>query len=288
MKYCSQNKYIDNENSKRFLSVQRFFGGILLLALTVTLPVFGQNRQEKAKDLIFKTLAALGGQSFLGIRTLKKTGRAYSFYRQNLRGRAVMTVFEEFKDLRKEKDPDWLPISRREVYTKKGNYFTLFRNGEGWEVTYLGARPLPSETIHRYRVASRRDIFYILRYRLEESGMYYYYLGTDIVDNTPAHAIDISDQNNETITVYIRVSDNLPVKQIHTRRDPKTRIPYEEKSIYSKYRKVGSVTLPWNIQKQRDGNKIFEFFGRTLDVNSQIKPGMFDIDRKTKLLPQKR
>lgn len=248
-------------------------------------PLAAQGRQEKAKQLLDKALVALGGQSFLNVRTVKKTGRAYSFYRHKLSGLAVMTLFDEFGELREHDDPDYLPVSRREVYTEKGDYYTLFRNGRGWEITYLGARPLPEETLQRYRISARRDIFYILRYRLDEPDMYFYYTGTEIVDNTPTHAIDITDGNNETVKVFLRMSDNLPVQQIYTRRDPKTRIPYEEKSIFSKYREVGWVTLPWNIQKQRDGEKLFEFFGRTAEVDAKLKPDTFDIGKKVQILP---
>ena len=257
---------------------------VLTLSLGILSPAAAQSRQEKARQLLDKALTALGGQSFLNIRTLKKTGRAYSFYRHNLRGLAVMTVFDEFGAPGGEDDLDWLPVNRREVYTEKGDYYTLFRNGRGWEVTYLGARPLPEDTLLRYRISARRDIFYILRYRLDDPDMYFYYTGTEIIDNVPTHAVDITDDQNETVTVYLRMSDTLPVQQIYTRRDPKTRIPYEEKSIFSKYREVGWVKLPWNIQKQRDGNKIFEFFGRTAEVNGKIAPGTFEISKKLRIL----
>jgi len=268
---------------------QFFFGTasvLLFLLLFATLPsVFAQSPQERARQILDNALAELGGQSFLKIHTIKRTGRAYSFYRYNLRGLAVMTLFDEFEELYENKGSNWLPVSRREVYTAKGDYFTLFKNGQGWEVTYLGARPLRDDTLHQYRVTTRRDIFFILRYRRDNPDMYYYYAGTEIVGNTPTHAVDITDGNSETVTVYFRMSDNLPVQQMYIRRDPKTRIPYEEKSIYSKYRKVASVTLPWNIQKQRDGEKIFEFFGRSVEVNSRFGPDVFTLDKKTKILP---
>ena len=285
MKQSEYPRLVRRGRSARHAFVVLCAASALVLLSGTFRPIFAQSRQEKAKQLFDKALVALGGQSFLNVRTLKKTGRAYSFYRHKLSGLAVMTLFDEFRELRESDDPDYLPVSRREVYTEKGDYYTLFRNGQGWEVTYLGARPLPEDTLQRYRISARRDIFYILRYRLDEPDMYFYYTGTEIVDNTPTHAIDITDGNNETVKVFLRMSDNLPVQQIYTRRDPKTRIPYEEKSIFSKYREVGWVTLPWNIQKQRDGDKIFEFFGRTAEVNGKLKADTFDIGKKVQILP---
>ena len=166
-----------------------------------------------------------------------------------------MSIYSRFEPMRESDDPDWLPVSRREVYTQKGDYYVLFQNGKGWEVTFRGARPLPEDSLHRYRESTRRDIFYILRYRFNEPGMYFYYAGTEIIDNVPTHAIEIVDGRGEAVTVYLRMSDNLPVQQVYIRRDPKTRIPYEEKSVFSKYRKVGQVTLPWNVQRRRDDSK---------------------------------
>lgn len=244
-----------------------------------------QTRQEKARQLLDKALEALGGEAFLNIKTIKQTGRAYSFYRQNLSGLAVITIYNKYEPMRETGDPEWLPVSRREVYTEKGDYYVLFQNGKGWEVTYLGARPLPEDRLQRYRVSARRNIFYILRYRLDEPGMYFYHTGTEIIDNVPTHAVDIIDAEGEAVTVYLRMSDNLPVRQVYIRRDPKTRIPYEEKSIFSKYREVGDVTLPWNVQHQRDGEKIFELFGRTAEVNGKVKPGTFDLQQGIKILP---
>lgn len=256
---------------------------LLFFATPENLPA--QTRQEKARQLLDKSLEAVGGEAFLKIRTLKQTGRAYSFYRTNLRGLAVITIFNEYGPLEEKDDPDWLPVSRREVYTQKGDYYTLFQNGKGWEITYLGARPLPEDMLQRYRISTRRDIFHILRYRLDEPGMYFYYSGTEIVANVPTHAVEITDSENEKVTVYLRMSDNLPVQQVYLRRDPKTRIPYEEKSVYSKYRKVGPVTIPWNVQHIRDEERIFELFGRTAEVNGKVPGDTFRLKRGAKILP---
>ncbi len=253
---------------------------------TSHLTLAAQTRQERAKHLLDQCLEALGGDAFLNVKNMVQKGRAYSFRRQNLRGLAVMSVFTRFEPMRESDDPNWLPVSRREVYTEKGDYYVLFQNGQGWEVTYQGARPLPEDSLHRYRESTRRDIFYILRYRFNEPDMYFYYAGTEIIDNVPTHAIEIVDGRGEAVTVHLRMSDNLPVQQVYLRRDPKTRIPYEEKSLFSKYRKVGRVTVPWNVERRRDDSKIFELFGRTAEID-RAPAEMFALKKKLAILPPK-
>ncbi len=243
------------------------------------------SRQAHGKQLVLDSLQALGGDAFLKMTNLTQSGRAYSFYRRDLSGLAVFTRYENYEPPRPDAPPDWLPVSRRDVYTEKGDYYALFKNGKGWEVTFRGARPLPKDRIEQYRDSTRRNYFFFLRYRLHEPDLYYYYKGTEIINNVPTDAVDISDHDGESITVYLRMSDHLPVQQVYLRRDPKTRIPSEEKSIYAKYRTVDGVTLPWNIRQERDGDKTFEFFANAAQINQPLNAGLFDLGNVPVLEP---
>lgn len=234
-----------------------------------------QTRQERGKQLVDEALTSLGGDAFLQIGNITARGRAYSFYNSQIRGLARVTMTDRFEEMQPNADSDWLPVSRREVYTEKGDYYSVFRNGRGWEITYRGARPLREDVIERYRVAVRRDFFYFLRYRLDEPGLYYYHPGVEIIDNEPTDAVEITDAEGQLVTLYFRQSDGLPHQQLYLRRDPKTRIPYEEKTIWSKYRDVGGATLPWNIRRERDGERIFEQYASEVVVNQPIDDSLF-------------
>jgi len=269
---------------RSFLARQRRLAAVLLLA-AAALPA--QTRQETGRQLLEKALEALGGQHFLNLGNVTQAGRAYSFYNRQLRGRAKMTIYTRYEPPKENAGPDWLPVSRREVYTEKGDYYALFQNGKGWEVTFRGARPFPRERIERYRKGVRRDIFFILRYRLNEPGMYFYHKGVEIIDNVPADAVQITDQDGDSVTVYLRQFDHLPVRQVYSQRDPRTRIPSEETSAFSKYRETGPVTLPWHTLLERDGDKIFEMFAHTVEINQNLDPGLFRLPQKLEILPVK-
>ena len=245
-----------------------------------------ESRQELGRRLLNESLEALGGERFLNVRDLVQTGRAYAFYRENIKGLAVITIYQNYGPMVDNPDPEWLPISRREVYTEKGDYYSLFENGQGWEVTFRGARPLSSARMARYRDSARRDIFYFLRYRIEEPRMYFYHRGVEIIDNVPTDAIDVTDSQGDGVTYFLRQSDRLPVQQVHQRRDPKTKIVSEERTVYSKYRDVSGVTVPWNVRREEDGQKSFELFGRTAEVNPRVAPSLYQLDRRLTLLPE--
>lgn len=234
-----------------------------------------QTRQERGKQLVDEALEALGGQAFLDIRNITARGRAYSFYNSQIRGLARVTITDRFDEMEPNADADWLPVSRREVYTEKGDYYSVFQNGKGWEVTFQGARPLGPEVLDRYRVGVRRDFFYFLRYRRNEPGLYYYHPGVEIIDNEPTNAVEITDAAGELVTLYFRQSDGLPHQQLYLRRDPQTRRPYEEKTIWSKYRNVSGATIPWNIRRERDGKRIYEQYAGEVELNRPIGSAPF-------------
>lgn len=245
-----------------------------------------QTKQDMGKQLLEQALEALGGDAFLQIRTLHQVGRAYAFYHENLRGLAVMNLYQQFEPMPPSHEAGWLPISRREVYTEEGDYYSLYQNGKGWEVTYQGARPLPEDRQVRYRDSARRDIFFMLRYRLDEEGMYFYHKGLEIVDNTPTDAVEVFDAEGLGVTFNFRRSDHLPVQQRYQQRDPQTGIPEDVREILSRYRTTGGVTLPWNLRVERDGEKVFEFFGRSAEINAKIPPDTFGL-AGIKILPPK-
>lgn len=243
-----------------------------------------QTRQERGRQIVDEALAKLGGDAFLEVHNVIATGRAYSFYNAQVNGLARVTLYDRFEPMQPNMDSEWLPVSRREVYTEKGDYYSVFRNGKGWEVTYLGARPLLPEVLERYRIGVRRDFFYILRYRLNEPGLYFYHAGAEIIDNEPTEAVEITDSEGELVTIYFRRSDGLPHQQLYLRRDPKSRIPYEEKTIWSKYRNAGAAILPWNIRRERDGDRIYEQYASEMEVNRPIEDQIFNLPTGIEML----
>lgn len=265
---------------------------VLLGAGTVAASHLGVRRaraesaQEKGRRLVMDAYNAMGGDAFREVFNQVTTGRGYSFYRASVRGLARITVYDRYEPMQPNADGEWLPVARKEIYTEKGDFYSLFVNGKGWEVTFQGARPLPEDMLTRYRVGTRRDFHYFLRYRLEEPGLYFYHTGLEIVDNIPTEAVEVSDGEGETITVNLRQSDGLPHMARYLRRDPKTRIPFEEKTIWSKYRDLpGGVLLPWNIRKERDGEQIYEQFASEIEINQQLKPDIFELPRGIEMLP---
>jgi hypothetical protein len=110
--------------------------------------------------------------------------------------------------------------------------------------------------------------------------------GSEVFENQPVEIVDAIDPENRTVSMYIHRSTRLPVRQVYVRRDPKTRERIEEITIYSKYRDVGGgVQWPLTLQRNRDGQKIFEMFAESVSINQRLPATLFQVEGRLKILP---
>lgn len=233
-----------------------------------------ETETQRGKRVVDEALAALGGDNFLGMRDRVETGRAYSFYREQLSGLARANIYTRYRPVPGGK----LEVEERQAFGKDQESVVIFTpEGEAYEVTFRGARPLAQDRLSRYYDTTMRNVFYILHSRLREPGMTFESKGADVIDNMPVEIVDIIDAQNRVTTVYFHRSTKLPVRQIFTRRDPVTKFKDEEVTLFSKYREVDGVQWPFAIQRERNGEKIFELYSDSVTINKALEDKLFII-----------
>jgi hypothetical protein len=243
-----------------------------------------ETKQERGKRVIDEAVAALGGDKFLTMRDRVEGGRAYSFYRERLTGLSIAKIYTRYLDT---PAANGLAVREKESFGKDEDYYVLFTDSGGYVVTFRGARPMPTDRYTRWVEVTRRNIFYILRHRLKEPGMIFESQGATIWQNTPVEVVDITDTDNNVVTVYFQQSTKLPIRQISVRRDAKTKEKFSEVSLFSKYRDVGGgVQWPFNINTERNGEKVFELYSDSVTVNQDVSDNQFTISGKV-LPPEK-
>jgi hypothetical protein len=242
--------------------------GTIALALACALTLSAETAQERGKRIIDACVQALGGDAYLHMENRVEAGRVYSFYRERLSGLSIATIYTRYLSGVTD-TAHQLSQEERENFDKKQDYGALFLTNEGFDVTYRGARPLPKDTYARYKETTLHDIFYILRIRLHEPGMIFEGRGADVLDNVPVEIVDITDADDRTVTVYIHQSTHLPVRQVFYRRDPITKDKIEEVTLFTKYRNIDGIQWPFTIERERNGEKIFQIFSNEVEVNSK-------------------
>jgi hypothetical protein len=255
---------------------------LFALGLLVAVGASAQTATNRGKAILEQSIAALGGKKFLTMENRVEHGRLYSFYREQLNGLATAKVYTKY-----EPANGALATRERQSFGKKEeDYAYLFTDKEGLQVTFRGVRPLPAGQYEKYVDSMQRNIFYILRYRMDELGMVFEFKETAVFDNNPVEIVDITDGENRVVTVYFHRTTHLPMRQIFVRRDPDTKDRMEEMTIFNKYRDAGGVMWPWSIVRYRNGSKIFEMYSDNVTVNAKVDPKLFVPPMDAKRLKQ--
>jgi hypothetical protein len=230
----------------------------------------------RAKKIIDDAVQALGGDKFLTMEDRIESGRAYSFYREQLSGLSIAKIYTRYITLAEGRTGEDLGVREKQAFGKAEDSGVLFREDGAWEYTYRGARIIEEDRLARYKDSTLRNIFYMLRQRLHEPGMIFEYRGSDVLLNLPVDKVDITDSQDRVVTVYFHQSTKLPVQQSWNWRDPKTKERNDEVTTFNRYRDSGGgVQWPYQIQRQRNGEKVYEIFSESVTINQNLTDSAF-------------
>jgi hypothetical protein len=127
-----------------------------------------------------------------------------------------------------------------------------------------------------------------LRQRLQEPGLEFYSQGSDIYERVPVEIVDITDAAGATVTVYFSQFDKLPARQVYRRRNQQFHDFDTEETTYAKYRSVGGVKWPYDTQRHRNGDKIYEMYSTSVEINKNLKDDLFTLPKNVKILGKKK
>jgi len=241
-----------------------------------------EDARARGKRVVNEAVAALGGKAFLAMEDRVEAGRAYSFFRQELQGLDRATIYTRYVTPQAGKPG----VRERQNFSKDQSFGYLFNEDGGWELTYRGAQMVEPKRLENWKDSTLRNVFYILRQRLNEPGMEFYSQGTDRYENLPAEIVDITDATGTTVTVTFSASTKLPVRQVFKRRNPEYKDFDTEETVFAKYRDVGGGAMwPYSIRRFRNGEKIFEMYSDNVQINKNLTDDLFTIPAKLKILP---
>ena len=253
----------------------KFVLSFLLLAAAAPAQTTAEVRGKKVID---DAVAALGGEKFLKMEDRIESGRAYSFYREELNGLSIATIYTRYITVAAGKTGEDLGVRERQAFGKNEEYgYTLFREDGAWEVTFRGAKDLPKDRIERYHDTTLANIFYILRFRLHEPGMIFESRGSQVVENEPVEVVDITDSKNRVVTAYFHRITKLPIRETWVWRDEKTKDRNEEIERFSRYREVTGVQWPHQITRERNGEKVYQIFSESVKINQDLTDNLFSV-----------
>jgi hypothetical protein len=244
--------------------------------------------EQRGRKLIDQAVEALGGQKFLKMEDRIESGRAYSFYREQISGLSIAKIYTRYITIPAGKTGEVLGVRERQAFGKNEDSSVLFNENGAWEITWRGAKELPKDRFDRYRDTTLRNILYILRERLNEPGMIFEAHGSDVFENQPVDIVEVADSLNRVVRVYLHQSTHLPVRQLYSRRNPETRERDEEVTLFSRFRDSGDgIQWPHQIRRERNGEKVYEIFSDSVTMNRNLTDDIFTLPAEGAASPQK-
>lgn len=233
--------------------------------------------EKRGKELIDKSIQALGGENFLKMADRVETGRAYSFYREQISGLSIAKIYTRYITLAPSESGEKVGQRERQSFGKVEDTAVLFNESGGWELNWKGSKELPKDRLERYHETTLRNVLYIFRQRLHEPGMIFELRSSDIFENQPVDIIDITDAKNRVITVYFHQSTHLPIRQVYHHVNPQDKLQDEEVTIFARYRETGGIQWPMQIRRERNGEKIYEMFADSVAINQDLTDDLFTL-----------
>ena len=239
-----------------------------------------ETAQQRGKRVVYEALQALGGDAFLHMEDRVESGRVYSFYRAEVQGTSVAKIYTRYL----APVPGKLSQRERDVFFKNESDIVLFTENGAWEATFHGVTTIEDKRYTAYKDSTLRNIFYILRQRLQEPGLDFYSRGADLYENRPVEIVDITDADGQTVTVYFNQLTKLPERQTFRRRNPEYKDFDTESSSFANYHTIDGVKWPVSIRRERNGEKVFEILSDSIEINKNLKDDLFTLPANVKTM----
>ena len=100
-----------------------------------------ETAHERGKRVVNEALQAVGGKAYLAMEDRVESGRAYSFFRQELEGLAIAKIYTRYLTPVAGKPS----VRERQNFGKDESSGVLFNEEGAWEITYQRRAPAGAE-----------------------------------------------------------------------------------------------------------------------------------------------
>jgi hypothetical protein len=226
--------------------------------------------ETKARDLLKKSIEAMGGDAYLKIEDVQRTGKFYQFSKDDLRGGAPFQSFDKF------------PLKQRFEMGKKAEIVNINDGDDGWKIEYKVVKNQSPEEITLYKAGLKHSLDHILRERINEPGMKFRYLGKSRIDLGEVECVQLIDKENDRVKICLNASNLLPAKMEFKSPGFGKRWPTDDERIFYNYHEIQNVQMPFSTVRLSNGYKASEFHLTTVKLNQGLPDALFTPTYKQK------
>jgi len=226
-------------------------------------PDYLKQAEVKAREILTKAIEALGGEAYLKIQDVQRTGKFWQFSKDDLRGGAYFQSFDKF------------PLKERFEMGKKGEIININDGDKGWKVEYKVVKDQSAEEIALYKAGLKHSLDRILRERIDEAGTKFRYLGKSRIDLGEVEGVQLIDKDNDRVKIYVNAANFLPAKMEFKSPAFGKRWPSDDERIFYNYHEVQNVQIPFSSVRFSNGYKASEFHLDSVKLNQGLPDALF-------------
>lgn len=229
---------------------------------------FLRRSEERARQILHKTVEALGGEAYLAAQNIVREGKFYQFRRDVQRGS------NEFRTLVA------YPWKRRVEYGKKARIVIINDGEQGWKIEYKNVKTQTEEELLNYRIDMRHDLDHILRFRLREEGLKVRYLGKSRTHLEQLDGVQLMDASGDKVRIFVNSRTFLPVRMEYESPPRGKRWATEDEKFFHNYHDIDGVRIPFTVVLNSNGYKAMETQLSSAQINADLSDTLFSSPRK--------
>jgi hypothetical protein len=220
---------------------------------------------QKAKVIIQKTIAAMGGKAYLTYTDYLQLGRGFGFYQGASTGVGVPIK-------------RWFmyPDKERYEFFKEGEWVIIHNGDKGYETTFRGTRLEDKKDTDSWNRRRQYMLDVVLREWAADPKTAFFYDGETIAETRTAHKITLLNAQNQIATLYISAKTYLPIKKTYTWRDPEYKDMQEESELFDNWRVVQGINTPFLYTRTNKGEMSSQRFIKEVQYNTGAGAAKFD------------
>lgn len=247
----------------------------LLLCLLLTLAPSSALSQDEggggnaaqARKVLDAVITALGGDRWLQLDCQLRTGHIAAFYHGKPSGGT--TRFWEYHS--------W-PDHDRSEYTVHRDVIQIYIGRKGWEVTYKGKTPLPTEQVDDYLRRRDHSVETALKEWLKDPRTILIYEGQHLASRHLADQVTLISAQNESVTILADVQNHLPLQRTFSWRDPVYKDKNADTEEYDDYHTVDGLPTPFTVTRFRNSEMTRQSFLDKVTYHPELPLDFWDVD----------
>jgi hypothetical protein len=223
---------------------------------------------KRAREVIDRTILALGGDAYMNIHDVYQEGRTSGFSRGAPTG-SVVPFARWFE----------YPDKERLELLKTHEWVMVYNTNKGWESTYHGTHPVAADELKQYLERRDRSLDSVLRGWTRDPKTIYFFEGELYADAKQTYSVTLINSANQSVTLMVDKQTYLPMKKSWADRD-EYKEKFTEEESYDQYRLIQGIQTAFVTARQRNQQMTGERFLSQVIYNKSANPTIFTSDYK--------